>query len=190
MSPDSSSNHDTRGPENGHGQVDVTPRRPGVISRRRATVETARQDRVQVARRMSRGMSRLAIALELDMPLGTVRGHMSRIRRESQWAINQGGMAEIVAINAANRLAEVSQLAMDRAQAGDEQSPAYLDRVIASERVLLDKLGPVREQAGTGSVSLIFQGQVPAPVQPEIGQVIEGQVRQIPEETETKEETE
>ena len=168
-------------------QVDVTENGQHVIklSKRRGQIEQARQNVGKVAGLMGRGMRRMDIAIVTGLPMGTVDGYMHRVRQEASRHMRQTGLAEVLALQSTDRLKAVSDKAFSKLDT--EQGPAWADRVIGAERVILDKLGPVREQAGTGSVSLIFQGQLPAQAQPELGQVIEGQVKELPgpEETET-----
>ena len=167
------------------GTENITPMRPGNVrfSRRRATIEMARQRRAIAAKLLARGYGVSAIAITMGIPRGTADSYVQRIRREADQVVRESAISIIRSEDSYRQLKDVSELALAQAKAGiesgqDDKSPAYLDRVISSEKAILDKLGHVRE-AGSSGISINFVGQIPGTQEVRLGEVIEVPVREI-----------
>lgn len=167
------------------GTENITPMRPGRFrfSRRRATIEMARQRRAIAAKLLARGYGVSAIAITMGIPRGTADSYVQRIRREADQVVRESAISIIRSEDSYRQLKDVSELALAQAKSGiesgqDDKSPAYLDRVISSEKAILDKLGHVRE-AGPSGISINFIGQIPGTQEVRLGEVIEVPVREI-----------
>ena len=167
------------------GAENITAMRPGKFkfSRRRATIELARQRRAIAAKLLARGYGVSAIAITMGIPRGTADSYVQRIRREADQVVRESVISIIRSEDSYRQLKDVSELALAQAKSGiesgqDDKAPAYLDRVISSEKAILDKLGHVRE-AGPSGISINFVGQIPGTQEVRLGEVIEVPVREI-----------
>ena len=161
------------------GTENITAMRPGKFkySRRRGTIEMARQRRAIAAKLLARGYGVSAIAITMGIPRGTADSYVQRIRREADRVVRESVISIIRSEDSYRQLKDVSELAMTQAKSGiesgkDDKAPAYLDRVISSEKTILDKLGHVRE-AGPSGISINFIGQIPGTQEVRLGEVIE-----------------
>ena len=119
----------------------------------------------------------------MGIPRGTADSYVQRIRREADQVVRESAISIIRSEDSYRQLKDVSELALAQAKSGiasgqDDKSPAYLDRVISSEKAILDKLGHVRE-AGPSGISINFIGQIPGTQEVRLGEVIEVPVREI-----------